>query len=207
MTWPSETHPMACMAGGDPCVNKYKNMAKGDLRTHAHFSRRTKAKASKHRYRNTLQPCSRTTPASPEQKSVEEIKPISANEMRARKRAWNLAKSLNKSMGVFDDTDARFFNIMDPEKNSKAEPPLTAAYAARRSFDIDSGASYHLIGFDKLTPKEKGSIRFIAEPQRVQSANGIVTVDKEVHVFVPALNISVWAQLMDDCPAILSLGI
>ena len=109
-------------------------------------------------------------------------------------------------MGTFDDTDASFFKILDPKKNSSAEPPPTAAYAARRSFVIDSGASQHLIGFDKLTPKEKGSIRSIAEPQRLQSANGIVTVDKEVHIFVPALNTSVWAHLMDDCPAILSMG-
>ena len=206
MTLPSdEIHPMACMAGGDPCANTPK--AKGDLRTKAHFSRRAKAKAKTHRHRNTLQPCGRTRPSSPSTRSEEEIKLTLSRERVARRRAWHLAKGINKSMGKFDDTDVSFFKIPDPEKNSNAEPLLTAAYAARRSFVIDSGASHHLIGFNKLTPKEKGSIRSIAEPQRLQSANGIVTVDKEVHIFVPALNMSVWAQLIDDCPAILSLGV
>ena len=129
---------------------------------------------------------------------------VAKGDLRARKRFSRSAKA--KAVGKFDDTDASFFKISDPEKNSAA-PTLTAAYAARRSFVIDSGASNHLIGYNQLTPKEKGSIRQIAEPQRLQSANGIVAVDKEVHVFVPALNISVWAKLMDDCPAILSLGI
>ena len=153
-----------------------------------------------------MQPNGRTKQAFPEKKNAEDHKLILAKEKAARTRAWQMAKSLNKGMGEFVDTDASFFKILDPEKNSNPEPPLTAAYAAQRSFVIDSGASHHLIGFNKLTPKEKGSIRSIAEPQRLQSANGIVTVDKEVHIFVPALNISVWAQLMDDCPAILSLG-
>ena len=54
MILPSENHPMACMAGGDPCADK--TMAKGDLRTKAHFSRRARAKAKMHRHRNTLQP-------------------------------------------------------------------------------------------------------------------------------------------------------
>ena len=206
MILPSDNYPLACMAGGDPCANTNEKVAKGDLRTRARFSKRAQAKATKHQYRNTMQPCGQTKPASPEKKNTEEIKLILAREKQARKRAWHLAKGLNDSMGTFDDTDASFFKILDPEKNSSAEPPPTAAYAARRSFVIDSGASQHLIGFDKLTPKEKGSIRSIAEPQRLQSANGIVTVDKEVHIFVPALNMSVWAQLMDDCPAILSMG-
>ena len=96
---------------------------------------------------------------------------------------------------------------MDPEKNSMTEPKPNALYAATRPFVIDSGASYHLIGYNQLTEKEKGSIRPIKVPFRIQSANGIIIVDKEVHIFVPALNVSVWAQLMQDCPAVLSLGI
>ena len=32
-------------------------------------------------------------------------------------------------------------------------------------------------------------------------------VEKEVHIMVPTLKIWIWAQLVDDCPALLSLGI
>ena len=169
--------------GGDPCANNKEKVAKGDLRTQVRFSKSAKAKAKMHRYRKTMQPREPGRPVFPDQKEVGDTELITAQEKAARKRAWQMAKSLNKGMGEFDDTDASFFKILDPEKNSMTEPTLKAIYAARRSFVIDSGASNHLIGYSKLTPKEKGSIRPIAEPQRLQSANGIVSVDKEVHVF------------------------
>ena len=44
------------------------------------------------------------------------------------------------------------------------------------------------------------------EPFRVQSANGTITVEEEAQIHVPALNIWIWAQLVEDCPAVLSLG-
>ena len=65
-----------------------------------------------------------------------------------------MAKNLNKAMGTFQDMDNNFFNIMDPEKNSMQEPKPNALYAATRSFVIDSGASYHLIGYNQLTEKK-----------------------------------------------------
>ena len=67
-----------------------------------------------------------------------------------------MAKNLNKAMGTFQDMDNNFFKIMDPEKNSMQEPKPNALYAATRSFVIDSGASYHLIGYNQLTEKRKG---------------------------------------------------
>ena len=44
------------------------------------------------------------------------------------------------------------------------------------------------------------------EPFRIQSANGTITVEEEAQIHVPALNIWIWAQLVEDCPAVLSLG-
>ena len=206
---------MAFMAaGGDPSTNQQQaggpalqNTGKGDLRTKAHFSKRSRGKAKKHWLRKTLQPCGTTRPLHPDPTNIENQKYIKAREKAARKKAWHMAKNLNKAMGTFQDMDKQFFKNMDPEKNSMQEPKPTALYAATRSFVIDSGASYHLIGYKQLTEKEKGSIRPIKEPLRIQSANGIIIVDKEVHIFVPALNVSVWAQLMQDCPAVLPLGI
>ena len=88
------------------------------------------------------------------------------------------------AMGEFICKGGSVFEIMDPinEKNSLHEQNPKALYAAvQRSFVIDSGASYHLIGYKQLTSSEKGAIRPIKEPYRIQSANGIVIVDKEVN--------------------------
>ena len=135
---PSQDHPMACMAGGDLCADKEKadrstlpTAAKGDLRTKAHFSKRSRAKAKKHWYRKTLQPCGPTKPVFPDPNNVEDLKFTLASEKAARKRAWQMAKYLNKDMGKFKDMDASFFKIMDPVKNSTtglthhAAPPTT----------------------------------------------------------------------------------
>ena len=84
-------------------------------------------------------------------------------------------------MGTFECKGEGVFEIMDPidEKNSLHEPKPKAVYAAvQRSFVIDSGASYHLIGYKQLTSSERGAIRPIGEPYRIQSANGIVIVDR-----------------------------
>ena len=62
-----------------------------------------------------------------------------------------MAKNLNKAMGTFQDMDKKFFKTLDPEKNSMTEPKPNALYAATRSFVIESGASYHLIGDNQLT--------------------------------------------------------
>ena len=136
--------------------------------------------------------------------------PLSRRSRQKAAKKWRRQLPI-KGNGISTDKskimDASFFNTMDPEKNSMDKSQPNALYAASRSFVIDSGASFHLIGYNQLTPKEKGSVRTIAEPFRIQSANGTVVVDKEVQIFVPALNASVWAQLMDNCPAVLSLGI
>ena len=47
----------------------------------------------------------------------------------------------------------------------------------------------------------------MGEPFRIQSANGTITVEEEAQIHVPALNIWIWAQLVEDCPAVVSLGI
>ena len=125
----SDDHPMAYMAKVDPCANVKHKITKDDLRTRVHFSRRARAKAKKHWYRKTMQPTEPGKPVFPDKKDVEGIQLILDREKAARKRAWHMADSLNKGMGEFDDTDERFFKIVDPEKNSDdAEPPLKALF-------------------------------------------------------------------------------
>ena len=101
--------------------------------------------------------------------------------------------------GSFKDMDTKFFSMSNPNLPK-------AMYASDRTFVVDSGASFHLIGHNKLTQKEQATVRTVEEPFRIQSANGTITVKEEARIYVPALEIWIWAQLVEDCPAVLSLG-
>ena len=135
----------------------------------------------------------------PDPEEPDHKKYVQFREWVARKKAWSIACSANNRREKFNDMDEDFF-FTDP-----ALPKIL--YASDRNFIIDSGASYHLIGLNKLTEEEKTTIRSVKEPFHIQSANGTLTITEEAHVRVPALNIWIWAQLVEECPAVLSLGI
>ena len=136
----------------------------------------------------------------PDPDDPEHKKYVLFREWVARKRAWTIACEAKGRWEKFQDMDEKFFTIKDP-----ILPKIL--YASDRTFVLDSGASYHLIGLNKLTEKEKATIRPVDEPFRIQSANGAITVEEEAQIYVPALDIWIWAQLLEDCPAVLSLGI
>ena len=64
-----------------------------------------------------------------------------------------------------------------------------------------------MIGRDLLSKKELSTITPTDIPHRIQSANGVVTIDKRVRVYVESLQLWVWALLMNNCPPALSLGL
>ena len=65
----------------------------------------------------------------------------------------------------------------------------------------------HAHRLHKVDRQRKGFNKANQRTFHIQSANGTMIVEKEVHIQEPALNIWVWAQSVDDCPAVLSLGI
>ena len=74
-----------------------------------------------------------------------------------------------------------------------------------REYIVDSGASFHLVNITDLTRQEMKTKRKI-RPIHLQTANGIVTVDHKVRVFVHTLGIYVWAILHRNTPNLLSQG-
>ena len=108
-------------------------------------------------------------------------------------------KAWHGLQGRFKDMDTKFFSVNIPSLPK-------AMYASDRTFVVDSGASFHLIGYNKLTKSERATVRTVKEPFSIQSANGTITVKEEAQIYVPALEIWIWAQLVEDCPAVLSLG-
>ena len=64
-----------------------------------------------------------------------------------------------------------------------------------------------MIGNKLITKSEQKSIRKLPKAFPVQTANKVVFVSREVKVFIKTLNVHVWAGILGDAPAALSLGI
>ena len=77
----------------------------------------------------------------------------------------------------------------------------------RREIIVDSGASKHMIGIKQLMTSERKSIRKLSQPFLVQTAHGIVSCHLEAQIYIHDLGIWIWAQLLEDSPAVLSLGL
>ena len=77
----------------------------------------------------------------------------------------------------------------------------------RRAIIVDSGASQHMIGEKELHDSERATIRSVKDPFLIQTAHGIVPCDKEARIYVHDLNVWVWAGLLEDSPAVLSMGL
>ena len=77
----------------------------------------------------------------------------------------------------------------------------------RREIIVDSGASNRMIGINQLRASEKESIRDLSVPFFVQTAHGVVPCAKEARIYIHDLKQWVWAQLLEDSPAVLSLGL
>ena len=75
-----------------------------------------------------------------------------------------------------------------------------------RRLIVDSGASFHLVDWKNLTPKEKKTKRKMATPYSLTTANGVVTATDEVDIYVTELKIKVTAMILRDTPLLLSLG-
>ena len=73
---------------------------------------------------------------------------------------------------------------------------------------VDSGASYHLVGKDTLSPSELKTIRKMKSPVPLTTAKGIVTVTQEARITVHMLGgVQVWACILPNATvSVLSQG-
>ena len=105
----------------------------------------------------------------------------------------------------------------EPSNDKKLAPKILkpTRYAARaqrvspantREYIVDSGASFHLVSEDSLTPKELSSKVELEEPIEVQTANGDVVITHKCRIHVIELDLWVWAHLLECTVAVLSLG-
>ena len=93
-----------------------------------------------------------------------------------------------------------------PVRNPKAMTVLSQA-GGPRHYIVDSGASYHMVSREQLTPTEASNIAQLPKPIRIDTANGTVVVKEKALVYIEELDVQVWATLLSNTVAVLSLGL
>ena len=119
-------------------------------------------------------------------------------EQGAREAAWKLAKRVFKSK---EQERAAFFS---PSENRCL--PASALKPEEREFVVDSGASMHMISKKDLSNAEMDTLTKSCSPAIVIAANGEVQAHEEAIVYVKELGIFLTMKVLENTPAVLSLG-
>ena len=119
-------------------------------------------------------------------------------EQGAREAAWRLAKSVLK---LKEKNKAAFFSPSEerclPALNLKPD---------EREFVVDSGTSMHMISKEDLNSAEMDTLTKSCRPSIVITANGEVQTHEEVTVYVEELGKFLTLKVLENTPAVLSLG-
>ena len=119
-------------------------------------------------------------------------------EQGAREAAWKLAKSVLK---LKEYERATFFS---PSENRCL--PASTLKPEEREFVVDSSASMHMISKKDLSDAEMDNLTKWYSPMIVITANGEVQTHEEATVYVKELCIFLTKKLLEDTPAVLSVG-
>ena len=116
----------------------------------------------------------------------------------ARSKAWNFDKNVYKLKEKDKAT-----------RNSPAEewvlPAASTKEPDEREFVVDCGASMHMVSKNDLSSAELETMRTSRSPTTVMTANGEVQT-REATVYVKELDLFVTVMLLEETPAVLSLG-
>ena len=119
-------------------------------------------------------------------------------EQGAREAAWKLAKNVFK---IKVHQRAAFFS--SPENRCL---PASTLKPEEREFVVDSGASMHMISKKDLSEAEMDTLTKSRSPTIVITANGEVQTQEEAIVHVKELDMFLTMKVLDNTPAVLSLG-
>ena len=119
-------------------------------------------------------------------------------EQGAREAGWKLAKSVFK---LKEHEKAAFFS--SPENRCL---PASTLKPEEREFVVDSGASMHMISKKDLSKAEIDTLTQSCSPTIVITANGEVHTHEEAIVYVKELDIFLRMKVLENTPAVLSLG-
>ena len=115
-----------------------------------------------------------------------------------REAAWKLAKNVLK---LKEHQRAAFFS---PSENRCL--PASSLQLEQREFVVDSGASMHMISKKDVSDAEMDTLTKSCSPTIVITANGEVQTHEEATVYVKELDIFLTIKVLENTPAVLSLG-
>ena len=84
--------------------------------------------------------------------------------------------------------------------------PASSLKLEEREFVVDSGASMHMISKKDLSNAEMDTLTKSCSPAIVITVNGEVQTHEEATVYVEALDIFLTMKVLENTPAVLSLG-
>ena len=91
-------------------------------------------------------------------------------------------------------------------KNTDKATAPSSTNPEEREFEIDSGASMHMLSKKDLRSDELETLRRSTNPITVVTADGEVQTNEEAQVCTHNLHLFVTVQLLEDTRAVLSLG-
>ena len=130
-----------------------------------------------------------------EDRSLEETE---WQEQGASEAAWKLVKNVLK---LKEHQRAIFFS---PSENRCL--PASTLKPEEREFVVDSGVSMHMISKKDVSDAEIDTLTKSCSPTIVITANGEVQTHEEAIVYVKDLDIFLTMKVLDNTPAVLSLG-
>ena len=119
-------------------------------------------------------------------------------EQGAREAAWKLAKNVFE---LREHDRTTFFSLSE----NRCLPASTLK-PEEREFVVDSGASMHMISKKDLSNAEMDTLTKSCSPTIVITANGEVQTHEEAIVCVKELDIFLTMKVLENTPAVLSLG-
>ena len=117
----------------------------------------------------------------------------------AQSKTWDLAKHIYKLKA---NDKATFFSPAE----KWVLPSASAREPEEREFVVDSGVSMHMVSEKDLNPAELETMRTSRSPTTMMTANGEVRTNKEATENVKQLDLFVTVMLLEETPAVLSLG-
>ena len=119
-------------------------------------------------------------------------------EQGAREAAWKLAKN------VFKLKEQQRAALFSPSENRCL--PASTLKPEEREFVVDSGASMQMISKKDLSNAEMDTFTKSCSPTIFITANGEVQTHEEAIVYVKELGIFLTMEVLENTPAVLSLG-
>ena len=117
----------------------------------------------------------------------------------AREAAWRLAQNM---LQLKEKHKTTFFSLSD----NWCLPAPSPIKPEERECVVDSGASMHMISRNDLNSAELETVTTSKSPTTVLTGNGEVQTHEEATVYVKEWDIFLTMKVLDNTPAVLSLG-